>query len=149
VSTLKKQILRKVGLLALAVLTLAGCGPRSDRLAVSGTVNLDGAPLDSGSILFTSVGGEKLVSAGAMIQDGAYQIPQAKGLLAGTYHVELNSPDHSATPAMDKGSADGRGIPVVPDRIPAEYNLNSTQKVEVTPDGDNEFNFDIANKPAK
>lgn len=135
-----------VAMLTLAVLLSVGCGPRTGRLAVSGNVSLDGAPLDRGSILFTSVGGEKLVSSGAMIQDGVYNIRQEKGLLAGTYHVELNSPDTTATPAMDRGTPDGRGIPVVPDRIPAEYNLNSNKTVEVTADGDNEFDFDVVSK---
>jgi hypothetical protein len=134
-------------LLALTLLPTAGCGPRSDRLAVSGNVTLDGAPLDSGSIRLTSIGGEKLVSSGAMIQNGAYQIPQEKGLVAGTYHVELSSPDKQAPAAMDDGTPDGRGIPIAPNRIPAAYNVDSKQTIEVTPDGDNQFDFNVISKP--
>jgi hypothetical protein len=116
---------------------------------LSGYVSLNGAQLDSGTIRFTSVGGAKLVSSGAMIQDGAYHIPQEKGLLAGIYHVELSSPDKSAPPVMARATPGGPGIPVAPDRIPAEYNVDSKQSIEVAPDSDNQFDFSIDSKPAK
>jgi hypothetical protein len=137
------------GLVSLAVLACAGCSPRTDRLAVSGKVQLDGAPLDSGSIRFTSLGEGKLVASGAMIQEGVYHIPQAKGLTPGTYHVEINSPDSKAPPVMARATPGGPGIPVAPDRIPAEYNVNSQQTIEVTQDGETQFDFDIASKAAK
>lgn len=124
----------------LAMLVLIGCGPRSDRLAVNGNVSLDGAPLDSGSIRFSSVGSEKLVSSGAMIQEGAYHVPQEKGLLAGTYHVEITSPDTKAPPIKDAAS----GMLAAPERIPASFNIDSNQSIEVTPDGDNAFDFNIS-----
>jgi hypothetical protein len=129
-----------VALPTLAVLVLIGCGPRSDRLAVSGNVSLDGAPLDSGSIRFSSVGGEKLVSSGAVIKEGAYHVPQEKGLLAGTYHVEITSPDTKAPPIKDTAS----GMLAAPERIPASYNVDSKRSIEVTSDGDNAFDFNIS-----
>jgi hypothetical protein len=135
--------------LAALVVIATGCGQRGDRLAVSGIVTLDGAPLHSGSIRFTSKGGETLVASGAMIQDGAYHVPQEKGLLPGTYHVEINSPDREAPTVMARATPGGPGIPVAPDRIPAEYNSSSTKTIEVTPEGENEFDFNIDAKLAK
>ena len=149
VALIRCKAILATGIVAAAMLTMAGCGPKSDRLAVSGNVSLNGAPLDNGTIRFTSIGSEKLVSSGTMIQDGAYYIPQEKGLLAGTYHVELSSPDKSAPPVMARARPGGPGIPVAPDRIPAEYNLDSKQSIEVTPDGDNQFDFSIDSNPAK
>ena len=132
--------------LASMLLSLAatcGCGPESDRLSVSGEVTLDGAPLDSGTILFTSVGAAQLVSSGAMIQDGAYFVPEEQGLVPGTYQVEITSPDKSAPLAMAPAGPDQQGIPVAPDRIPEEYNVKTDKRVEVTRNGDNAFDFDI------
>jgi len=137
---------RRNGLVFFVVVcSLSGCGPRSDRLAISGTVMLDGTPLDSGSIRFTSVGAEKLMTSGAVIRNGAYNVPQAKGLRAGAYQVEMSSPDAKAPPILDRPS----GMMMAPERIPAEYNVNSKQTIEVTPDGENEFNFDIVSKATK
>ena len=65
-----------IGLLILV--SLPGCGPKSDRLAISGKVTLNGAPLDLGSIRFSSNGGGKLFASGAMVKDGEYHIPQPK-----------------------------------------------------------------------
>jgi hypothetical protein len=147
--TLQKSVTfaSRSALAALAV-TAAGCGPREDRLEVSGVVTLDGAPLDSGSIRFTSMGGKTLVATGAMIQDGAYHVPQEKGLLPGTYHVEINSPHRDAPTVIARATPDGPGIPVAPDRIPAEYNSASAKTIEVAREGNHEFDFNIVTKPA-
>jgi hypothetical protein len=131
-----------VGLLILA--PILGCGPKGDRLAVDGVVTLNGTPLDSGSIRFTTAGTGKLFATGAMINDGEYHIPQAKGLPPGTYRVEINSPDTKA-PLVAVRIAPGGPLspPIAPDRIPVEYNTNSKQSVELSASKDNRFEFDI------
>jgi hypothetical protein len=131
--------------LAPVVCVCAGCGPPSDRLEITGNVTLDGAPLDGGSIRFTSSGDEP-VAAGAMIENGAYKIPQEKGLPPGTYYVDISAPDTSAPPVMARATPGGRGIPVARDRIPPEYNINSKQTVEVSSDSDNHFTFAIVSR---
>lgn len=135
--------------LTLLLLAMAGCGPATDRLEISGKITLDGKPLDSGSIRFTSAAGEKLLVSGAMIVNGEYDIPREKGLLPGVYHLEIYSPDHEAPPIMARQRPGGPGIQVAPERIPAEYNVKSEQKIEVTTDGDNYFVFDILSAPKK
>jgi hypothetical protein len=131
-------------LLILGLMAVVGCGPKTDRLSIRGSVQLDGAPLQSGSISFASMPGEKLQSTGAMVQDGTYYIPAEKGLLPGVYGLQLTSPDAEAKPILLRDAASGRSFPVAPDRIPAEYNVESTKTIEVTRDGDNVFDFNIS-----
>jgi hypothetical protein len=131
-----------------AAIIVTGCGPRSDRLEISGNVTLDGAPLNGGSIQFTSLG-EKKIGSGAMIDNGEYYIPQANGLTPGTYHVVIIAPDNDSPPIV-VGAAPGQpGVKTQPERIPPEYNINSKQTIEVTADGDNHFVFDIVSKPRR
>jgi hypothetical protein len=120
-----------------------GCGPRSDRLPISGTVTLDGAPLDTGSIRFTSIGTDNVSATGAMIQNGQFNIAAAKGLSPGSYHVQISAPDNSAPAVTVRGPHGEPGIPTQPERIPPEYNVESTKSIEVTADGDNHFEFMI------
>ena len=130
--------------LVTALLLLGGCGSPSDRLEVTGKVTLNGVPLESGSIRFTSAGAEKLAASGAMIQNGEFVIPQEKGLPPGTYLVEISSPDTSA-PLVVYPTAPGEPAlpPTAPERIPAQYNSKSKQTIQVTADGENHFEFPI------
>jgi hypothetical protein len=139
-----------VTFLAMLLLLSAGCGPRSDRLAVSGAVTLDGAPLDEGSIRLTSTGNGKLFASGAMIQNGKFHVPQEKGLPPGAYRVEISSPDTKAPLVVYKGAPGEAALPpTAPERVPPEYNSNSKQTIEVTTDGDNRFVFDIVRRRAR
>jgi hypothetical protein len=132
------------------LVVLGGCGPKSDRLAVSGKVTLNGAPLDIGSIRFTSVSGQKLFSSGAVIDSGEFHIPQEKGLPPGKYQLEISAPDTNAPPVVYRGApGEPRLPPTAPERIPPEYNTSSKHTIEVTADGDNQFVFDIVNKAVK
>jgi hypothetical protein len=133
-------------LLGTVVCALSGCEPRSDRLAVSGKITLDDMPLSGASIRFTSIG-ERKIATGAMVENGEYHIPQEKGLPPGTYHLEIYAPDNDAPPIMMRNTPGGPGIPTAPERIPAEYNVDSDKTIEVTPEGDNEFNFEITTRP--
>jgi hypothetical protein len=137
---------RGSSLLALVALLIVGCGPKSDRLEVGGAVALDGTPLDSGSIRFSSVEGQKLVSTGALVKEGEYLVPQEKGLPPGKYRVEITSPDMNAPPVMVSESPGSRGYPTAPERIPPEYNVDSRQSIEVTSAGNNRFDFEIVSK---
>jgi hypothetical protein len=128
--------------LLIAVAAVAGCREATDRLAVGGKITLNGEPLDNGSIRFSSREAASPMSAGAMIQDGAFFVPQDKGLRVGSYLVEISAPDTKAPPVLDRAS----GMKVAPERIPAEYNVDSRQTIDVTAEGDNQFDFDISSK---
>jgi hypothetical protein len=133
---------------AVGLVVCTGCGARSDRLPISGEVTLDGTPLDSGAIRFTSIGGEKVLATGAIIQNGEFDVPADKGLPPGTYHLEITSPDEAAQPVMVRGPQGERGIPTQPERIPPEYNFQSNKTVDVKADADNHFKFEIVSRKA-
>lgn len=144
------NLLRFVAFLGTVVALVAttGCGPHSELLEVSGEVILDGTPVKSGSIRLTSVGSEKLSSTGALIQDGKFLIPQEKGLLPGTYQVVISAGDENAPQVMAGGGSGQRGMAVAKELIPAKYNTESKETIDVTIEGDNHFVFDIKSSEA-
>jgi hypothetical protein len=83
-----------------------------------------------------------------MVENGKFDIPQEKGLPPGRYHLEIYAPDNKAPPVMMRNVPGGPGIPTAPERIPAEYNTNSQKSIEVTPEGDNHFVFEITTPPS-
>ena len=121
---------------------LPGCGGSDgpERYAVSGSVTLDGEPLDTGSILFGPEG-DGGNGGGATIENGEYVIPAGSGLLAGKYRVRITSAG-SGTEMQEEAPGESLDVENT-ERIPAEYNVNSEQVIEVTADGDNTFDFEI------
>jgi hypothetical protein len=136
----------RIYVFVLAASLVSGCQSANDRQPLSGEITLDGVPLDSGSIRFSSLPGQKAVSSGAMIKAGNFDVPQEKGLPPGRYRVEISSPDAAAAPVMMRAEAGEPAFPVAPERIPAEYNVNSQQTIEVTAGSDNQFDFAIVAK---
>lgn len=129
--------------MSLICLSIVGCGPKSDLLSVSGAVSVNGNPVKSGSIRFTSVGTEKVASTGAMISEGEFEIPQAKGLPPGTYHIVISAADKDAPKIMLRDASGRPQMEVAPDLIPEEYNVKSEVTIDVSVEGENHFVFDI------
>ena len=134
--------------LCIGVLTvlLSGCGrSHGGRKEIKGTVKLKGEPVDDGMIDFIPLSGNEETKSGAQILKGAYKIPAEFGLLPGRYRVSISAGDGrtraNANPDEPPGPT-GANI-VSKDRIPKEYNIESTQEVEVTEKGPNVFNYDI------
>ena len=133
-------------LLACLIAALPGCGRSyGGRMEISGTVKLKGQPVDDGTIDFIPISGDQATKSGAQIIKGSYKIPAEFGLLPGKYRVSITAGDGrtraDAAPDQPPGPT-GANI-VSKDRIPKEYNLESTQEVEVTEKGPNVFNYDI------
>ena len=130
--------------LVVSVTALAGCGDQyGGRQAVSGTVTLAGKPLDDATIIFTPVDGQE-TSSGRQVVKGEYQIDRKDGLLPGKYLVRITAGDGRTVANEEEAAAPGGSTNIVSvDRIPPDWNVNSTRTVEVTTDGDNEFDFDI------
>jgi hypothetical protein len=138
-------VLSLKGLLLSGVM-LIGCGKASDgRVAVSGTITLQGETLDEGVIEFLPLAKTgrtgPTTQSGAVITDGVYKIPRDSGLVVGTYHVLITAGD-GKTP-VDGELPGPTGNIVSVDRIPPEYNVDSKQKVTVTPEGPNVFDYTI------
>jgi hypothetical protein len=136
-----------LGVVSALAIALAGCGGDNplNRQAVRGSVTLDGAPLDHGTIEFApqQPGG---VGSGAVIEGGTYSIAVANGLPAGKYVVRIYSAE-AAPNAVDPKAPPGPGN-VTPgkERIPPRYNTKSDQVVEVTAGRPNAFDFKIQSK---
>ena len=77
----------------LALIAFTGCGRIADKSAIRGTVKFKkGEVVDQGSIEFSPVDPKAGNQSGARIADGAYEVPQDKGLRPGKYIVRISAP---------------------------------------------------------
>ena len=124
---------------------LGGCSEAADphgRQSLSGTITFEGQPLDAGVIDFLPTGSSQTAGARALVQNGQYSVPSQQGVMPGTYRVVITSPEENTTdpPAGPPGM---EMPPPGTERIPAEYNTESEQTVQVSATGDNQFDFTI------
>ncbi len=117
---------------ALALIGILGCAgaDREGRQSVSGTVSLDGHPLDTGAILLepflTGHGG---TFTGTTIRHGEFAIGRDRGPTPGSYRVRIYSASAEQEPPGPRQTPNTRR-PMV-ERIPPAYNSQSTLRVEV------------------
>jgi hypothetical protein len=137
--TIHKHILRPV----LLVAVLCACAGCAGRPSVEGTVTLDGAPVDGGSISFVQGSGAGSDKGNAPIVGGKYVIEgeKARNLTPGSYTVQIfwiqliGKPN----PANADANAPARHA------IPSQYGDKSTLTREIKP-GTNKFDFDLKSK---
>jgi hypothetical protein len=135
----------------ICLATMVGCGGSNDpysRVPISGTVKLDGQPLERGYFIFEPKNDEPTQSGG-MISNGAFEVPREKGPVPGTYSVAIFSgaddPAAKAPAATAAGSA-AAGSSRGGERVPRKFNIETTLVREVTADGENKFDFDLTSK---
>jgi hypothetical protein len=140
-------------LLGAALAALAGCGSGDElpRQAVSGTVSLDGKPLEDGMIqFFPAAPSEHAVAAGTTIKGGRYAIARAEGPVPGTYKVMISGAGgkEKAAPGESSGEGEMPGLGPLhpPDLVPERYNAKTELTANVTPEGPNEFKFDLKSR---
>lgn len=75
----------------MVCLVTLGCGGDSARVALSGSVSLDGAPVARGSIRFTPSTGTSGNAALGTISEGKFAIPSATGIVPGLYDVVVST----------------------------------------------------------
>ena len=131
-----------------ALVACIGCGDKGPpRVAVSGNVLLDGAPMSSGSITFTPIAPTSGPLAGGPIVDGKYLLDERNGPVIGKLRVEILADIEFAAPPDDPRAFDaatGGKVPVNP--LPAKYNTASELKVETLSGQENEFNFELQSR---
>jgi hypothetical protein len=147
---LEPRLTRLVGSFCLTLcLELVGCGDVGDglpRQPLSGTVTLNGQPLERGIIQFQPASDQEPAPAGAEIKDGAYTVPRDQGVTPGNYRVFITS-SGPMKPTLTPAETSGEKMPkVMPDLIPQEYNLKTTLTAKVEAGKDNKFNFDLKKK---
>ena len=97
--TNRRRFTTKLLLTIPILILLTGCG-NDGRVRVSGTVSVDGKPVENGKIVFHPVGGERSGS-GPIRKDGSYLISCLKmgdGLTPGEYKVTIVSDKNSGKP---------------------------------------------------
>jgi hypothetical protein len=143
--------MRRLGLafVILAAFGLAvGCSGSGDDLPrepVSGTVTLDGAPLDNGSISFIPTTGQG--GGGGTITDGKFSIAREGGLVPGSYNVAIYASAKGGEQTKPKEVGGTRKeTQLAKELIPAKYNANTELKAEIKKGGNTDLNFVLQSK---
>ncbi len=160
--------------LGLVVLVALGCGSSNsglDTVPVSGTVTLDGSPVEGARVVFAPAGGGKAAS-GVTDASGRYKLTTldpGDGALPGNYLVMISKTEatgqspaseavkpgmsaeeatQAAMEALDKGE---QAEPQFEDRLPAKYKdpSKSGLKVDVAKGGQTEFDFQLTSDGAE
>lgn len=135
-SVSRSRYLLPASLLAAVV---AGCGGGPDVASVTGTVNLDGKPLEGAMVVFTPVAGGRS-SGGRTDATGHYELifsEDREGALPGEHLVRVST--------FQKGDPDS-GKQGVPEKVPPKYNSRSELKKTVK-DEANVIDIDLESQP--
>ena len=144
--------LRRIALLSAIMLSAIslGCGARSELAAIKGRVKFkNGAEIKRGTIEYAQAGSGAANQSGARIADGAYEIPQEKGLRPGKYVVRIYAPASLLSPQGAPGSigtstgAGGQATRLAEEQVSPEFNSHTKLLVEVTAEPIQTFNFEV------
>jgi hypothetical protein len=122
-----------------------GCSPSQSSL--SGTIMLNGQPLNEGSIQLIPESGNTIYSpTGATIRNGQYKIPADPGISEGTYTVRISSPKakEGTTFSINDPKSLPRRVQMI-EQIPPEWNHESKNTIQIKK-GTNKQNFSITTK---
>jgi hypothetical protein len=127
--------------IAILAVVISGCG--GPRGAVSGTVTVDGTPIENGTITFDPEDGKGKGKTAAEIVGGKYELPADRGPLPGKYKVEFTSQKKTGNklPTGDGDQMRDETAQV----LPAKFNTQSTYNVEIKK-GTNKNDFDLKTK---
>jgi hypothetical protein len=112
----------------VGIVLLVGCA-RPETVEVSGTVTWEGAPIANGDIIFASID-PHIPAAAGKISEGAFMFRCKPG----KKRVEISSFRLS-------GKKTPQGRPIGEMYIPNRYSSESELLTDVTPDGENKFDF--------
>jgi hypothetical protein len=134
-------------LLSLSALAIGGCSTDTSapvdalpRVAVAGTVTLDGSPLPQGMIQLNPAPGTKSPAVAGEISEGKFSIEKSQGPVAGKYKVSISS---RAPAKIKEGEAPGGTPKLKPETVPAKYNTQSTLETEVPAGGSSSLDFPL------
>jgi hypothetical protein len=142
---------RQAPALLISALAIVGCSAQASdprdklsRVALSGTVTLDGTPLPEGAIQFNPATGTEGPPAAGEIRDGKFSIEKPQGPVAGKYKVSITS----RPPArISENEAPGGSPRLKPETVPARYNTESTLESDVPAGGSSTLEFALVKKP--
>jgi len=120
----------------LSLLPAAGCkkhGAKTNVIKVSGTVTLDGVPLEKGTIMFASA--DKMTEpAQGEIKAGQFVLEAPPGPKI----VKIDANKVVGTRKRYEGDPNSSEVDVTESVIPAKYNARSELKVDINP-GNNQL----------
>jgi hypothetical protein len=136
----------QASLLVLPIITFAGCGSHDDsRASVTGTVKMNNEPIKQGTISF--IPEEKGPTAGSVIRDGQYSIPQEVGAFVGKNRVEIRSVQETGR-KIKNPYGDNEIIEAL-ESIPHRYNLKTELTANIEQGKENVANFDLESEKRK
>lgn len=113
--------------LAALLGAVVGCGSASQATA-TGSVTLDGKPIENGTISFVPADGQS-ATAGGRIENGQYSVE----LLPGAKRVEILATEVVGQRAAYEGDPNSPMIDITESIIPERYNRNSELTLDVQP----------------
>lgn len=137
-----------ISLSLFALMIFLGCDSSPER-EISGTVTLDGEPIESGEILFKPTGESQGAAAGSSIENGSYYVPAvSQGVQAGNqYRVEITSEVGKGKMVFNPEAPSGQ-TELLENTVPERYNVQSELRITISPDpSENTFNFDLTTSP--
>jgi hypothetical protein len=143
---LTKNMVKHRPVLIIAAFAALSAGCAQDPLgrhAISGTVNVDGAPLESGHISFHPTEGQA-TSGGAVVAAGKYTVPREGGLVPGKYKVSIHAPAPGTGGQGAASGPPGEAVPAPNESLPPEWNTASNHYIEVKPPGPFFFPFEVS-----
>jgi hypothetical protein len=126
-----------LGWLLISLALLPGCSGERKLVTVSGTVTLDGEPVESGAILFVPVDGQAQTTGGE-IRHGRYSVQVPPGAMK----VSLSAPKVVGRKKIYP-TPNSPEMPVTVEALPARYNEQTELTIEVTQRG-NRQDFRLA-----
>lgn len=136
------------------ILLITGLGCEAEgpaRVAVEGTVTLDGQPLPGGQILLIPTGNHRGPLAGGSIETGKFRIEQIDGPTIGLHRVEIRPEDPLVSAFRQNPQRPKQQLQQQPPAsqltIPERYHRRSTLTAEVIATGENRFHFELTTKP--
>lgn len=137
----------------VGLLSLSGCGGDSDLGSVTGTVTVDGEPIDYAAVTFMPTQGR--ASIGRTDSSGAYELVYVigkKGALIGNHKVYVTTsvkklPAYGREEGVEQSSIQLNGRKEL---LPKENcDRNYTELTAIVESGSNEINFDLTSKKKK
>ena len=125
------------GLTSLAI----GCASDDGRVAVDGTVTVDGQPLENGTINFQPAPGNQAPSSGSAIRQGNFALATARGLQPGEYLVTVHAFRKSGRTINDPQMGQVEEI------VPVKFQETMPLKASVTAGAENHLEFSLTSVP--
>ena len=126
------------------LLVITGCGSDDGRITITGTVTLDGEMLPDGSISLRPMMGTSGPTAGGKITNGSFSIPSDKGVMPGSYRVEITASRETGKEVMDTRL--NTMMPEIIQYVPTKYNRESELTADITEAGPNQFEFQLTSE---